>query len=392
MFYQRKIYPDIKEHLQYQQISVITGMRRTGKTTIIKQILKEIESANKLYIDLERLDNRELFSEKNYDNIMRALSGLGLDLGKKIYLAIDEVQLLPEIASALKYIYDNYNIKIIATGSSSYYLKDLFSESLSGRKKIFELYPLDFSEYLTFKKVKYKPLKDLWNSKFDKFAYEQLRQYYEDYIEFGGFPEVVLSSSIKQKKDLLLDIISSYVNIDIKALSDFRKEKDIFNLLKLLSVRTGTRLDYSKLSRSSGLSRPTVMSYLEFFEKTYLIRRIPVHSNSPDREIVKARKLYFLDNGLAGVLSDLDGGTKFENAVFNQLRSHGKICYYALKNGREIDFVLNDLGLEAKETPIKDDRKNLDDLCQKANLSSGRLIGRLPSPSFDDYIWGGLIL
>ena len=391
MFYIRKIYPQIKKHLSYKQILVLTGMRRTGKTTILKQLLKDIDSKNKIYIDLERMDYRELFKEKNYDNILRGLSSLGINPNSKIYLALDEIQLLPGIASVLKYLYDNCNIKIIATGSSSYYLKDLFSESLAGRKKVFELYPLDFGEYLIFKKSDFNVPKNIWESKFNKFAYEQLKLYYENYIEFGGFPEVVLSHSPDQKKDLLFDIISSYVNIDIKMLSDFRKEKDILNLLKLLSVRIGTRLDYSKLSRSSGLSRPTVMNYLDLFEKTYLIKRISVYSKSPDREIVKAKKLYFLDNGLAGILSDLNSGSKFENAVFNQLQSFGELKYFALKNGREIDFVLDNAGLETKETPIFGDPKNLDNLCRLAGLKKGRLIGRLASPDFDNYIWGGVI-
>src|SRR3989344_5978992 len=141
-FLPRKIYPELKKHSRAKQITVITGMRRTGKTTLVKQLLREIPSQNKLYIDLERLDNRELFSQKNYDNILKELAARGVSTGSKIYLAIDEIQLLPEIASVLKYLYDYYDIKFLVTGSSSYYLKNLFSESLSGRNKIFELFPL----------------------------------------------------------------------------------------------------------------------------------------------------------------------------------------------------------------------------------------------------------
>lgn len=392
MIFPRKIYPDLKKHLKARQITVITGMRRAGKTTLVKQLLSNIKSKNKLYIDLERLDNRDLFAQKNYDNIMRNLAGRGLKTDQKMYLAIDEIQMLPPIASVLKYLYDAFSVKFIVTGSSSYYLKNLFSESLAGRKKIFELYPLDFGEYLDFQGMPWQKKEDWRKNKFDPVEYERVKNYYERYIEFGGFPEVALASSDQERKDLISDILSSYINIDIKTLSDFRNEKNIYNLMKLLSVRIGTKLDYSKMSRFSGLSRPTVMNYIDFFEKTYLIERVPVMAKSPDREIVKAQKIYFCDNGLAGFLADLSSGSKFENAVFNQLRHYGEIRYYALKSGREIDFILDGrLGLEVKETPLELDQKKLDDLCRNAGVKKGRLVGRNAAPDFKDYIWGGEI-
>lgn len=392
MFINRKIYPDLKKHLKQKQITVLTGMRRVGKTTLIKQLFSEIDSQNKFYFDLERLDNRELFAQKNYDNIIRDLASRGLKTDQKMYIALDEIQILPPIASVLKYLYDTFNIKFLVTGSSSYYLKNLFSESLAGRKKIFELFPLDFGEYLEFQNVSYS-CGEKWEDKaFNKIEYERLRHYYESYVEFGGFPEVVLAKSDEEKKDLIADILSSYINIDIKSLADFRSEKHIYNLMKLLSCRIGTRLDYSKISRLAGLSRPTIMNYINFFEKTYLIKRVPVMVKSPDREIVKATKIYFCDNGLAGFLYDLNSGSKFENAVYNQLRHHGKIQYYALKSGQEIDFILNGkIGLEVKETPIEQDQKKLDNLCQSAKLSRGRLVGRCATPGFENYIWGGEI-
>ena len=392
MFLPRKIYPELKKHLRLKQITVITGMRRTGKTTLIKKLFSEINSKNKLYLDLERPDNRDLFAQKNYDNIIRDLASRGLKTEQKIYLAIDEIQMFPPITSVLKYLYDAFNVKFLVTGSSSYYLKNLFTESLAGRKKIFELFPLDFGEYLDFQGVARRKNENWKKKDFNPIEYERLRGYYENYIEFGGFPEIALIKNNQEKKDLLADIFSSYINIDIKSLADFRSEENVYKLIKLLSSRVGTRLDYSKISRISGLSRPTVINYIDFFEKTYLIKRVPVMAKSPDREIVKARKIYFLDNGLAGFLSDLNSGSKFENAVFNQLCHHGRLQYYSLKNGREIDFILNGrMGFEVKETPIGADQRKLADLCRKAGIGVGRLIGRYHSPDFKNYIWGGEI-
>lgn len=393
MFYPRKLLPSLKEHLAQKQITVITGMRRTGKTTLLKQLLSEIPSVNKIYIDLERVDNRELFSEKNYEAVIYALKQRGLSFDERAYIALDEIQLAKNLPSVLKYLYDNYSIKFIATGSSSFYIKNLFSESLAGRKKIFELYPLDFGELLAFKQIPFQAIFSWENPPFlNKAEYERIKVYYEEYIKFGGFPEVALATPAAQKKDLLADILSSYINIDIKTLADFRGQKDIYSLIKMLAGRIGNRLDYAKLSRLAGLARQTVQNYIEFFEKTYLISRLPVLTKNPDREIIKAQKLYFCDNGLANLLSDISGGAQFENAVFCQLRHFGELRYYALKSGREIDFILEKkIALETKESPTKIDQKELTDLSQLAGLEKTYLIGRQATPDFNDFLWGGEI-
>ncbi len=387
----RKIYPALIDHLKSPHITVLTGMRRTGKTTAIKYLMEELESANKLYLDFERLDNRDLFSQRNYESIANNLEQMGLDLKKKAYLFLDEIQLVKNIPSVLKYLYDHYKIKFIVTGSSSYYLKNFFSESLSGRKKIFELFPLDFSEFLDFKGVLHKDV-DFSDKKFNVIEYERLRGYYEEFIAFGGFPEVVLIPKMEDKKDSLFDILDSYIRIDIKTLADFRNLNNVQKLLKMLSQRVGTKIDYSKIARLSGMSRETVKNYIDFFEQTYIISRVSVLTKNPDREIVKAQKLYFCDNGLLDILSDINSGSKFENAVFNQIRSHGSIQYYATKNGMEIDFILDGkLAIEVKESPLEQDRKKTERISEMAGVEKCRLVGRSDVPNFDDYIWGGEI-
>ena len=381
----------MKRHLAARQITVITGMRRTGKTTLMKQLLAQAPSKNFLYIDLERLDNRELFSEKNYDAILTALAARGLSTKEKMYVGIDELQLAPQAPSVLKYLYDNYPVKFIATGSSSYYLKNLFAESLAGRKKIFELYPLDFGEFLTFKGIAWR--EEAWADKmFDPHEYERTKQYYEEFIAYGGFPEVVLTPDIQTKKDLAADIVSSYVNIDISQLADLKNHDHIYALMKMLAARVGTKLDMAKLSRLIGVSRPTVTSYVTFLEKTYFLYRVPVIANRPDREIVKAKKVYLCDTGIAGALAQLDGGAQFENALYTQLRHHGDISYFALKSGNEIDYVLNKTyALEAKESPSDFDIRSLDGLADQARIPHRRLIGRRPVPGMTNFIWGGSI-
>ncbi len=392
MTFERHILPLLRQHLDRKQITVLTGMRRTGKTTLVKQLLTESTIRQKLYVDLERIDNRALWSETNYETIILALTQRGLRFDEPVLIALDEIQLVPNLPSVLKYLYDTYSIKFIVTGSSAYYLKNQFTESLAGRKKLFDIYPLNFGELLTFRGIEATALDWSTASQFIRAEYERLKGYYEEYVLYGGFPEVVLTEVVADKLDLLNDILSSYVNFDILTLADIRNPIDLYKLIRLLAVRIGTKLDVSKLTNLTSMSRPTVENYLDLLEQSYLIRTIPVFAKSPDREIVKARKLYFLDNGIASIAGDLGSGARFENAVFNQLLHKGAVAYYQLKSGREIDFILDQtLGVEVKETAAEGDLKQLQTLGKNLDLTDQYVVGRHPLRVFDGYIWGGSI-
>ncbi|GBD87544.1 archaeal ATPase [bacterium BMS3Abin03] len=392
MFIERKIYPKLISHLQKRQITVITGMRRTGKTTLLRELLRTVQLSNKIYIDLERMDNRQIFMEANYENVVRALNQRGISFKERAIIAVDEIQLVPNVTSVIKYLYDKYNLKFIVTGSSSYYLKDMFTESLAGRKKIFELYPLDFGEFLTFNNVEFSSIKNFDNN-FLLSEYQRLNFLYNSFISYGGFPEVVLEEKNEDKQDLLNDIIDSYINIDIRTLADFRYSNELFKLIRLLSARIGSKVDYSKLASLSGISRNTVKSYLEFFEKTYLITLLPVYTLNKDREIVKAKKLYFNDNGIANRLAELSSGVQFENAVFNQLKHFGDLNYYSLKSGQGIDFILNkEFAFDVKESPSETDLKKVIRLAKRIGINKVYLIGRHSIPNFTEYIYGGSIM
>jgi uncharacterized protein len=392
MVFKRKIQEDLIDHLENKQVTVLTGMRRTGKTTLLKELLRLSEINQKFFYDLERLDNRRLFSMDNYEDVILSLSQQGVDFNEKILIALDEIQLVPNIPSVIKYLYDHYNIKFICTGSSSYYIKNKFQESMAGRKKIFEIHPLDFGEFLDFNQVKYLATEDIFNLKNSKNEFERLRAYYETFIQYGGFPEVVLTPAKSDKVDLLKDILNSYINIDIIQLSDIRKTNELDQLIKLLATRIGTKLDFSKLSSASKLSRPTVENYLYFLENSFLIKTIPVYSLNPDREIVKARKIYFRDSGLAGICTPLSGGAMFENTVFNQLSHFGEVSYYQMKNGNEIDFIIDKTySFEVKETGNETDYNKMMRLSENLNITQGKIISRNIVNEFEGLVWGGMI-
>lgn len=391
MNFKRKIFNSLEKHLSVKQVTVLTGMRRTGKTTLVKQLMAVSDIEHKLFFDLEKLEDRDRFNIRNYDLIITKLSEEGVDFAKKVMICIDEIQLLPNIPSVIKYLYDHYNIKFIVTGSSSYYIKNKFQESMAGRKKIFEIYPLDFGEYLTFNNFKFKALENLESLENDTFSKEEIQKHYNDFCTYGGFPEVVLTKDISEKKDVLQDILSSYINIDLVQIADIKKLPELRNIIKLLAARIGSKLDISKIANSVNLSRQTVENYIYLLENTYFIKTIPVYSLNADREIVKARKVYFLDNGIATQFADLSSGSKFENAIFNQLHHFGEVSYYQLKTGQEIDFIIDKkIAFEVKETAHAIDYKKMMNLAKNVKIEKGFVLGK-NNTQFESFVWGGMI-
>ena len=388
----RNIFPVLSEALEKKQIIVLTGLRRVGKTTTVKYLFKKIKSSNKFYFDFERIEYRKLFSDDNYGNIISALQLEGVDFNRKAYLILDEIQLVQNITSVIKYIYDTYNVKFIITGSSSFYMKGQFSESLAGRKQIFELWPLSFDEFLRFKGAEVSLPAFLYKNT-PLFFIEKLSSFYDEYSSFGGFPEVALVKKPDDKKALLQDIFESYVNFDIRFLSDFTKTDDLYKLIRLLSARVGSKVDYSKLSSLVGINRHKVKEYILFLEKTYFIRLLKPFVTNPDREIALQKKYYFTDSGLLNIMGQIGSGAVFENTIANQLFAKGSLQYYAKKNGKEIDFILDEkMAFEVKETPTLHDLKILRNRSLSIGIKQYYLVGKtLPGSGFKDFIWGGAI-
>lgn len=391
----RQIWPKLKAELAQPEILVLTGPRQVGKTTTLQWLLDQIESTNKLYFDLENLIDRQLFETHNYNSVIQEITKRGLSLDQPLYLAIDEIQLYPNLPSLVKYLYDHYSIKFLLTGSSSFYIKNRFSQSMAGRKLIFELFPLSFQEFLDFKDFTYRLPSTLdLKQTFDSATYHRLKSFYDEYLEFGGLPKVVLTSDTSRKRQLLEEIYSSYINLDVQNLADFKSTADLRNVVQLLAARVGNRLNVTQIANVTGLTRVTVDNYLEFLEATYLIRTIPAVSNSTDIRVKLPKKVYFIDTGIANINADLSLGSKFENTVRHQLSFYGDLSYFANRDW-EIDFILKQLdqsvALEVKETPTPADAQALSIRSQNLNLTTSRLIGHAPSAKFTDYLWAGNI-
>ncbi|GAB4052214.1 ATP-binding protein [Spirosoma litoris] len=390
---QRKIYSELEQHLFRKQVTVITGMRRVGKSTALRYLLGHVPHTNILYLDFERIENRILFNQTSYNDIERGLQALGLSLSEPAVVALDEIQLVPNSPSVIKSLYDTYGIKFIVTGSSSYYLKNHFSESLAGRKQIFEMYPLDFEEFLLFKGQDVKPFQIGKMQPFLFTFYDRWRGFYEEFLQYGGFPEVVLSEESKDKTDYLRDVLNAYIELDIKLLADFSLSDTLYKLIQLLAVRVGSRLDYSKLSSLIGENRHKIKDYLHLLEYTYFIHIVRPYTGGLDKELSKQPKFYFSDTGLLQLMGQVSSGQLFENAIANQLARLGPINYYERTTGTEIDFILNrQQAFEVKETCTPHDLQVLTDRAKLIQLTDCQLIGRnLPASGFADFIWGGSV-
>ncbi len=355
MIIQRDIYPKIEKFINSPETLVVTGMRRVGKTTLLRQLMDDIKSDNKLFFDLENPVNRKIFEESDYEKIADNLNVLGLRGKEKGYIFIDEIQFVKNLPSVIKYLYDHYKIKFILSGSSSFYIKNLFSESLSGRKYIFELYPLSFKEFLRLKGVNLNlPKRGLGVT---VGLFEKISRFYDEYINYGGFPGVVAKDSVEEKKMMLEDIFSAYFQLEVTQLGDFKKTGAIRDLMLLLMERTGSKLDILKLSKEIGVARDTIYNYISFLEDTFFIKTIRPFSKNRDTEIRRVPKFYLCDTGLVKHFSSASAGALFENAILLSLRGQGEINYYQKKSGVEIDFILNKK--EAYEVKTRGDERDI---------------------------------
>ncbi|MBM3209372.1 ATP-binding protein [Candidatus Shapirobacteria bacterium] len=377
MFYSRKILPALEQELETREIVVLTGMRQVGKTTILNRLFAEIASSNKVLLDLGNPLHRKVFEEENFDNIWNNLKQFGVTNGSRAYLFLDEIQNLPQISQVVKYLYDHWSVKFFLTVSASFYLKNLFPESLAGRKLVFELFPLTFAEFLTFGNVKRESTASFSQKAAakNKIGYEKIIKYYQEFMEFGGFPLVVLEENFSRKRQLLEEIFKSYFEQDVKSLADFKEIAKLRDLILLLPTRIGAKVEVGKLASELAVSRETVYNYLGFLEQTYFISLLPQFSQSADRQAAGGKKLFFGDTGLANLLGKISLGQAFENSVFQNLRPDFKLQYFHRGAGGEIDFVVEGkIGLEAKTTASAREVANLVKRAKGPGLTENYLV------------------
>ncbi|KPJ48357.1 hypothetical protein AMJ40_07640 [candidate division TA06 bacterium DG_26] len=375
MIKERDLFGRVEPYVKSSEAIVITGMRRTGKTTSLNYLFDRIDSENKLMLDLENPLNRRYFEVENYERIKSSFEVLGIDFTRSSYIFLDEIQFVNNLPSVVKYFIDHYGVKFFMTGSASFYLKNLFTESLAGRKYVFEVFPLSFREFLIFKDISLKipaSSQDITQP-----IFEMISPLYEEYLHFGGFPGVVLKPDVEEKKKALDEIFTSFFQLEVTQVGNFRRNEVVRDLILLLLARIGSKLDIQKLSRELGVSRPTLYGYISFLEGTYFISTVKPLSRRRNAELRKMPKVYVCDSGLANHVARVSEGRLFENTLFQSLRTKGKVNYYQRKSGVEIDFILNgEKAYEVKVNPTQPEVRRLKSLAQELGLKEFKIVSK----------------
>ena len=277
---------------------------------------------------------------------------------------------------------DHFGVKFFVTGSSNFYLKNLFPESLSGRKFVFILDPLSFGEYLYFKdKISAEELNikiakgEIDNSPKTIIDFKKYEQSYEEYMYFGGFPEVILTDDEDLKIRVLKNIFASFFEKDLKILSNYTDIRELRDLILLLVPRVGSMLDITKLSKELGVPRQKIYDYLEFLQGTFFIRLLSKFSKSIDRSVAGGKKVYFSDTGLLRVIGNVNDGQLFENVVVNQISRYGEIAFYSKRNTAEIDIILNKkVAIEVKLNGVDQDLRKVQQLSLEIGLEKSIVV------------------
>jgi len=377
----RVLLNEIIEYIDRREIIAIKGPRQSGKTTLLKMLKdflineKNIDEDHIIYITFEDNEILYKFSENPKDFIRKYI----ID-NKRYYFLIDEAQYCKDLGKKLKLIYDLFeNIKIIITGSSSLELKNETAKYLVGRLLEFELYPLNFYEFLLYKDQKIAKIYREWNEKIlnlliNNIDFEikkdvdiyinDLLKYLNEYIKFGGYPAIVKAESEKEKIFLLKNLINSYLDRDIVSFLNIRDTIKFRRLIIALSSLNGSLINIMQLANEVNSYFKEIMDLLDILEQTYIIRRIrPFHKNLVT-ELRKENKIYFVDTGLRNYLinnfNDIevrnDSGTLIENFVLNELYQYGKINFWRTKNKAEVDFIFEGkeiIPIEVKFSVVK---------------------------------------
>lgn len=355
-FIKRDLYNDLNAHLFQKEMTLLVGPRQVGKTTLLKLLEVELTAKGEKTMFL----NLDIEADRQFFDSQEALVGhIRLSLGEnRGYVFIDEAQRKENAGQFFKGIYDmELPYKLIISGSGSLELKEKIQESMAGRKRMFELLPVSFREFAAFRSD-YR-----FGDKIRDFLREdRLRRnaLLDEYLQFGGYPNVILAASAEEKYHVINEIYQSYLVRDISFLLGVEKTEAFTHLVRLLASQIGNLVSVSELARTVGVSLQTIKHYLWYLEKTFIINRVNPYFRNARKEVVKMPVYYFHDLGIrnfalrsgAGPMQAHANGFLFENFIFTLLYEHAgrafqPIHFWRSKGGAEVDFVI-----EQDMTPI----------------------------------------
>ena len=310
-----------------KQIEVIVGGRRMGKTTLLRQFIKRLmqQGTDARDIFYLALDNPSLSATPLSEHLKNMRKIHSHDRERNLFLFLDEVQESVNWEGELKSLYDMEKLKIFCSGSTSALIAPERSK-LTGRRIVTTLYPLAFTEFLSFQKESPSMSED--------YKYESLL---EEYLDKGGYPENVLNPSIEYLSNLLEDILSR----DLIRIYPIKKAYALKDLLRLIASSLGSRTSFNKLGKVLGLSVDTVKEYVNYLEAAFLVKNVEKWTTSHTEKVYAQKKFYLWDTGIKTILTGpADLEARAENAVLMELSRNKLAVGYFAESEREVDFIV----------------------------------------------------
>ena len=306
---------------------IVIGARQVGKSTLFRQITEKLEEPV-LMLNCDEPEVKELLAGMN-------LTELKLMLGKHRVVVIDEAQRVPEIGMTLKRITDNFpEVQLLVTGSSSFELQNRLNEPLTGRKYEYYLFPISTRELLGHGGL------------------IAVKQSLESRLIYGSYPDIV--NHADEAKELLMNIVGSYLYKDILALEDVRRPALLEKLLVALALQVGSEVSYNEIAQTVGADSKTVEKYIDLLEKCYIVFRLGAFNRNLRTELKKSKKIYFYDNGIRNaVIQNFaplsmrnDVGALWENFFISErIKSneyegrYAKSYFWRTTQQQEIDYI-----------------------------------------------------
>jgi len=333
----------LKKNINNQEILLLLGSRRVGKTTIMKQwidylIKQQVNPKNILYL---LLDHPELKDQSLLKLVDEFYKFNNLSNQQKTYIFLDEIQYKKNWDQEVKALYETKNIKFFLSGSAI----SLISRQktfLTGRYLKYIVQPLDWQEFQIFSQSR-----DILN-----------------YLQIGGYPEYV----INHDPQYLLDLVDNIVYKDIVEVYKIRQPKIIKDILLILSRAVGYKISLNKIAKTLKVSIETVKDYLQFLAEVYLVYEVPKFSSSLNEQIYNEKKYYFYDTGLVKILSGGGNlGCLAENIAANHLKNNNQEISYFYQDKKECDFIIKKLDnqgnfefqpIEVKFNPAEKSKKD----------------------------------
>ncbi len=325
----------IRPYLNTPFVKILTGVRRCGKSTLLKMVMEELRQRGIaenciLYYNFDSLEHEELKTPKAlFAQIKQHLSDEG-----KLYLFLDEIQEVKSWEKVVNSLMADYDVDIYVTGSNSRMMSSEISTYLTGRYVSFRIYPLSFTEYLTFRKT-YTAVSD---------PHSELA----NYLRYGGFPAIHLQNySFEEAYTIVRDIYNSTIFTDIVKRNQIRKVDQLERIVRFVFDNVGRTFSASSISKylkseNRTIDNETVYSYLEKLESAYIIHRCSRY-DVQGKEILKTQEKFYLADtafrySVLGYSPD-SVAAMLENIIYLELRRRGYDVYVGKLDHAEIDFI-----------------------------------------------------